>query len=123
MKTLIACLFALSAPVGQIKGWQNTSGITEQEAIQMATQGATKFLELEDERETCTAEEFWGYSYKPAKVTSGKPAFAVELYASAPDSSCSDYANFDCRSVFVQEPNGQWRESFTECDKTTLSEE
>jgi hypothetical protein len=127
MKSVIAALAFITAAsafaltnVDKVLNWKATPGITEQEAAKLAREGIVKFLTWDDEGEYCTADDFWGFEYDDARVTSGQPAFAITGYARGPYEHCLGETNFDCRVVFIQDKQGQWSEYFSECEPTTL---
>ena len=125
MKSVIAALAFIAAASAfavtnsdKVLNWKETPGITEQEAAKLVRESMAKFLTWDDDREFCTAEDFWGFEYDKANVTSKPAAFAITGYARGPLDHCVGEINFDCRVVLTQDTQGKWSEYFTECDPT-----
>jgi len=107
---------------GRILNWVTTPGISEAEAFAMTKTGFANFLTWDDEGTYCTAEEFWGFEYDEANLTSGEPAFAVQGYARGPFDQCAGETDFDCRTVFTKNAAGAWQENYTDCEPTGFEE-
>jgi hypothetical protein len=118
MRYALFVLFSLTAwasPQDHILNWQPTEGMTEARAAQLAREGIAAAVAVGDQRETCTADEFWGFEYAAANTPGKGPAFAIEGYARGPVEDCVRYETYDCRVVF-NHVDGEWRESYTDCE-------
>ncbi len=104
----------------QVLNWQPTPGISEAQAVTKTQAGVVDTLAWDDDVNVCQpdVEDIRGFEYQPAKLMDGRPAFSIISYTRGPADRCQLILEYDCRTVFAQDPSGEWVEVYTECEPT-----
>lgn len=126
MNKVLLALVILALPAfaveGSISRWKPTPGISEAQAYEIALSGFNNFLTYERDGQECGPSNTWSFEYGEANLASGRPAFAISGYATAPTDDCAIEIDYDCRTVISLAEDGSWKEAFTDCEPKGFEE-